>query len=511
MSVDEHVTDGQAPDAAPHSGRRQVDTLIDIGRASFELFHDDQERPYARANGDVFLVPSRECAARLRIAFREEEGRYPAKWSLAEAMDALAAEGVHECPEESVYLRVGGDRPRIVLDLADEHRRVVRIQDGFWTVGADSPVNFPRRTTTQAIPAPRSGGALSLLRPFVNVSSDDEFMLVCAWLVMALSPVGPYPLLVLQGEQGSAKSTTAKVLKSLVDPVAAPLRAAPRTLRDLAIMAESNWVVAFDNLSGLSPDLSDGLCRLATGGGFSTRSLYTDDQERVFEQQRPVILNGIDAVATRQDLLDRAIVLRLPRLNRYRDEASLWDDFAEERPLILGALLDGAATAMQAVNNTHTDGRHRMADFVRWVTAAAPTLGWAPQDFTEAYEANQASSLRMSLDSSPVAREIRRLMEQRRMLHEENDRVWEGTPTDLYAELQAHLSDSARRGRAWPANPQALSSKLTMLAPALRQDGIEVEHTTVGRDRAKERWIVVRPIGDTGDAGDANGGMDEDE
>ena len=60
------------------------------------------------------------------------------------------------------------------------------------------------------------------------------------------------------------------------------------------IAATNGWVVALDNLSHLSTWLSDALCRLATGGGFSTRELYTHDEEKLFDAQRPVILNGIE-------------------------------------------------------------------------------------------------------------------------------------------------------------------------------------------------------------------------
>ena len=78
-------------------------------------------------------------------------------------------------------------------------------------------------------------------------------------------------VLVLHGEQGAAKSTTARVLRRLCDPNTAPLRAAPRGVRDLMIAATNSWPFCFDNLEHLPPWISNALCRLATGGGFATR------------------------------------------------------------------------------------------------------------------------------------------------------------------------------------------------------------------------------------------------
>lgn len=147
-----------------------------------------------------------------------------------------------------------------------------------------------------------------------------------AWLIQALRPKGAYPVLILQGEQGSAKSTTERLLRALIDPSTAPLRTTPRNERDLIIAATNSWCAAFDNISTLPPWLSDALCRLSTGGGFSARELYTDAEEVLFDVTRPVILNGTTDVATRPDLLDRALVMMLPAIQEEgrTPEADLW-------------------------------------------------------------------------------------------------------------------------------------------------------------------------------------------
>jgi hypothetical protein len=183
-----------------------------------------------------------------------------------------------------------------------------------------------------------SGGSVEVLRSFLNVQSDTDFVLVVAWALTVLRDCGPYPVLALSGEHGSAKSTFSAILRALLDPNTAPLRALPREDRDLFIAATNGHVLTFDNVSGLRAWISDTLCRLATGGGFAVRQLYTDQDEVLFDAARPVILNGIEDIVERPDLADRAVFLTLEPIpeERRRPEGELWTAFEAERPRILG-------------------------------------------------------------------------------------------------------------------------------------------------------------------------------
>ena len=95
-----------------------------------------------------------------------------------------------------------------------------------------------------------------------------------AWLTAALRPVGPYPILVLHGEHGSAKSTLAKILRLLIDPQACSNLSEPKSTRDLMVTAVNGWLLDYDNISAIPDWLSDGLCRLVFGGGFASHALH---------------------------------------------------------------------------------------------------------------------------------------------------------------------------------------------------------------------------------------------
>ena len=119
------------------------------------------------------------------------------------------------------------------------------------------------------------------------------------------------------------------------------------------------------------PWLSDALCRLASGGSFAVRRLYTDDEEVLFKAARPTLLNGIEDVIGRADLADRAIFLTLEPIGeeQRRSETELWREFELARPRILGALLDAVAHGLRAVGSVQLARLPRMADFALWATA----------------------------------------------------------------------------------------------------------------------------------------------
>jgi hypothetical protein len=241
--------------------------------------------------------------------------------------------------ERSVYVRLAEHAGAIYLDLANERWQAIKITEGGWGIVSDPPVKFLRARGMLALPTPVPGGSLDDLQPFINVgiACEADWTLLMAWLVSTFRPHGPFPVLCLHGEQGSAKSTTARVLRALVDPNSAALRADPRDARDLIIAANNGWVVALVNLSRIPVWLSDAICRLATGGGFGARELYSDSDEILFEAQRPVILNGIEELATRGDLLDRSIIQHLASIAEEdrKAEGPFWEDFEAKRPQIL--------------------------------------------------------------------------------------------------------------------------------------------------------------------------------
>ena len=258
-------------------------------------------------------------------------------------MQSASCVAVHYLKDDKypTAVRVAGDDDVIWLDLANESWQAVRIDANGWRIVDNPDVAFVRPRGVLPLPTPEPDGSLDDFRKLVNVESDEDWILIVAWLVASLRPSGPYPALSVNGEAGAAKSTLCRILRGLVDPNVAAIRSAPRDERDLVIAGSNGHVIALENISKIPDWLSDALCRLSTGGGFGTRELYSDGEEKLFEGQRPVILNGINELCTRSDLLDRAICVSLPAIpeNKRTTESDLWQ--AYER--IRGRTLGGAA------------------------------------------------------------------------------------------------------------------------------------------------------------------------
>jgi hypothetical protein len=238
------------------------------------------------------------------------------------------------------------------------------------------------------------------VRPFLNVRESD-FVLVVAYLLAALRPQGPYPVLVLYGEQGTAKTNIIRRLRSLVDPNSVATSSLPAGARDVFVAANNTHVQGFENVSKLTDSLSDVLCRLATGGGWRTRTLFKNTDETLFEGARPIALEGISNFVSRGDFQDRAIILPLEPMARYRTEQELNIDFERQRAGIFGALLDLLVQGVRMLPETRLTNPPRMADFARWAVACGLAT------FEAAYATNRQNAISVILEHDPLAQAVR--------------------------------------------------------------------------------------------------------
>jgi len=466
-------------------GPSQADTLIGLA-SDAGLFHAADGTGYAdlEVNGhrETWPIRSKGFKRWLTRLFFEATGGAPNSEALQSALNVIEARAHFDSPQMEVCIRVAGHEDKLYLDLADDVWRAVEIDETGWRLVAEPPVRFRRPAGMQPLPMPAAGGSVERLRSFLNVGRDEDFVLVVAWALAVLRNKGPYPIIVLSGEQGSAKSTFSAILRALLDPNTAPLRALPREDRDLFIAASNGHVLTFDNVSGLPPWISDTLCRLATGGGFAVRQLYTDQDEVLFDAARPVVLNGIEDIVTRPDLADRAIILTLepiPEEHR-RAEKELWAAFEEEQPQILGALLDAISLGLRRLPDTRLEKLPRMADFALWATACEGTI-WREGTFWQAYAGNLDEAVDSVIEAEPVGSSVRSLMASRT--------EWTGTASELLSALSFEVGERIAKAKAWPATPRALSGRLRRAATFLRKVGIEIEFNKEGR--ARDRIIRI--------------------
>ncbi|GCE04711.1 bifunctional DNA primase/polymerase [Dictyobacter aurantiacus] len=435
-----------------------------------EFFVDNEGTAYARVpvenHKEIYPVNKMICRDWLADMYYRSTGRAANSQAVQDTVNTLSSLARASKKQENVYIRHAYHNGNIYIDLGDSTWRVVEISSTGWRILETSPVAFRRPKGIAALPDPVRGGTLNELKQFINISSEQDWVLLQSWLIGSVHPTGPYPILIISGPAGSAKSTTAKVLRALVDPNISPLRDTPKDRGDLAVRANNNWILIFDNLSFVQTWFSDALCVLATGGGFSTRKLYSDDDESIFDSKRPSIITGIDDLATRGDLLDRSIILSSQRVPQYKPESEFLEDFNEARPRIMGALYDAVASSLARMKETKLNSSYRMADFAKWATAAEQALGHAGGTFETAYAQNREGTNSIVVESSPVARAIVDFMD--------NKKTWTGTMKELLVEISSH-KDVSEYSKEWPQNEIKLGNKIKQIETNLKEQGIEIQ------------------------------------
>ncbi len=533
--------------AEASGGTSQADKLTSIIRNQ-ELWHTPDKIAYAtvtiHGHKKNLRIESKAFEHWLGSVFFDGFDEIAKNQAKSDAINTAIGLAIYGGPTHPVYLRLAEHNGKLYLDLGDDEWQAIEIDKQGWRLISDPPVKFRRTAGMRALPEPRSGGNIRDLRKFVNVASDEDFALIVAWLLMGFHPTGEYPILVLGGQQGASKSTTARVFRSLLDPNDADLRSTPRTEDDFAVEASNNRLLVFDNLSWVSDWLSDALCRLASGGANAKRRLYTDADEAIVRYCGPAIINGVVDLARRPDLLDRCILIDLPILKNTLTKRSFWSEFETFRPRILGALLDCVSSAL--AQPRPVDAPPRMAEFAEWVHSAEPKLAqqWnlgyenarqqyeiivakltdnaesahehavavtEPQDKRKAatladktkrsaeeaensaplnwttgallklYQNNIMKAKLSGLEQSPVVPAL--------LDFADKQCPWKGTSTVLLKELTSQTGGTRiSQGKGWPNSPISLGNTLSRLAPSLAAVGVIVEKGHSG----KRFWTIQK-------------------
>ncbi len=431
--------------------------------------------------------PSAKLRQILTQRFLEKHNRAPNRESLNQAGDTIVA----KCgagPKVDTHVRFARSNEAIFLDLCDDQWRAVEITANGWQVVANPPVLFRRGAGAKPLPEPVKGGSLDALRGLINTGDDENWCLMLAWLVGCFLPTGAFPLLLVEGEMGSAKSTACLLLLALVDPSTGGLCGQPKDEVDATVSALHSGVLAYDNLKTLRADMSNVFCRFSTGQGYRTRTFYENLGLTVVEVRLPLLINGIDSTVMQGDLLNRSIKLWLPAIAAADRTtiAKVEREFEVLRPGVLGALLDAVSTGLANLPNTVVADAPRMSDFCTFVVACEPALPWQPGEFLNAYRGKQADAVANIVDLDDVGSALLKWADENLtpgssavvypgvLLRWLND-VTVDVPKDLYH---------------WPHNPQEMAYRLPGLAPMLRDRGIHI--LKLKRDKNGVRYEIRR-------------------
>ena len=338
-----------------------------------------------------------------------------------------------------------------------------------------------------ALPLPERGGSIQQLRELVNLS-DDGFVLYVSWILDALCPGRPHPVLFLSGSEGSAKSMATEFARSLTDPNTADLRNLPTTIRDLYVAANNARVLAFDNIGGtITTTISDALCQLSTGSGYGKRKLYSDVGEVLIRGHRPIVLNGLANAISRSDLADRSVILPMARIadDDRESHAAMKERFGACRGQIFGALLNCVSGGLRQLPRVRLERLPRMSDYVLWGVACEP---FPPAIFLAAFERSAAEANENVAEADPVATAIAAFMADR-------DSPWTGTAAALLTELSTRDKSEAApsQSKTWPREAAIFGRRLRAVTTVLHKLGVDVQ---IGKasNRKRTRTVTLRRI-----------------
>ena len=390
---------------------------------------------------------------------------------------------------EPVFNRVGFDKNgNYYYDLSNTNWEMIKISENDYRLDEYQPVCFNRykHQIPQVEPNLRVNNmsGIDKLSKYINIK-EDMLLFIC-WLISCFVPNIPHPILILHGEMGSAKTTALSFIKRIVDPSIIETLSMPKDVRSLSVIMQKHWFIPFDNISYISEEMSDFLCRVVTGTAIQDRKLHTNGEDYIFKFQKIVGINGINQVVNKPDLIDRSIIIELePIQPDDRKEISQFKaEFENDLPEILGCIFKILSESIRYYKEYKPCKPQRMADFQRWGCAIG--YAWKGEqgalNFLSDYVDKTISQKTDVLNYDVVSSTLISYMECRA--------EYSGTMTNLLSELkdEADRTGVDIRGNHFPSNARALSAKINELKGTLSLVGFAISNTR----NSKERIITIK-------------------
>ncbi len=459
-------------------------------REDVTLFHDEQGDAYIslEIGGHQETWPCKGKAMKRLLASKtwETEKTALGSESIKSMVTVLEGKACFEGAKIKLHNRVAFNSDELFYDLTNEKWQAVKINKDGWEVVDKPPILFRRYSHNKAQIIPSRDGDIRLFLDCINITSPEQRLLIQVFLVACFIPDFPHAMLTVFGAQGSSKSTLSKLLRLLVDPSMIEVAGLPKSQKELVQMLAHHYFLFFDNVSYISDESSDILCKAITGGGFSKRELYENDEDIIYSFKRSIGINGVNLVTTRPDLLERSLLVELERFSETerKTEGALYEKFEKDLPIILGGVFDVIVETLKRKSSIHVSLLPRMADWTLWGCAISEALGYKKEEFLTAYRNNITHQTEMLLNDNIVAVAITTFMEDKD--------EWKDTPTELFEQLCNHSAFYGidTREKYWPKGANVLSRRLNELSTPLKQMGISVVISTSG----SERYIHIKKV-----------------
>lgn len=439
--------------------RNDTNKLLNFDNSDFDCFVTEK----AQGLGEIISNPT---VATIKNNFRTLFNKYAMRIPVANRV---------AFKDDTLYYAVSED-----FTVAIRDNKIMKYK------GNEMYFYYPEYFKEQCMPDLKSSASAlpELVKQVFNI--DDEYLLCfLAQLCTFFIPNINNPILVLNGGQGTSKSTTSKKIKSIVDPANLDVITMPDKEDGLFSVLLSSYLVAFDNVDKISSTFSDILCTNCTGGNAGKRKLYSDNDLIQIKLHTNVILNGIGEFVKKSDLAERCNTIYLEQIKVRLTERQVWKEFEAVKPKILGSIFNTLKVGLTLIDEmtAQIEKLPRMADFAIYGAAFIKAMGLDYKEFIAQYTHNTATLLGERADTDDFVILIKTF------LNEHNGR-WEGQSKALLAEL--NILASKKRLPIDKFVPNTLSRKLGNMQPSLTAAGVEFI-----KGRTGKRYIKLSLIDNT--------------
>ncbi len=410
------------------------------------------------------------------------------------AYDTICAVVTRYKQQTPVYTRVGYDNGQVYYDLKNQAGDVVVIKPNNMFITQKSSISnvlfYEDNTMSEQVePEISEYGLLDFIDEFLNIDKAHK-LLLAVYICAAFIPNIKHPILIVEGEKGAGKTNLLKFLSLIINPVTKDVLVLPKKEDNLITALSNNYFSAFDNIGKLSKDFCNIFCQASTGGTLIKRKLYSDNREICINIKRLVAMNGINLEISQADLLDRAIMLTL---NRIEEDKRLPEEILDEKvnsvlPNVLGDIFNVLSKALAIYPDVNLAEYPRMADFSRYGFAIAEAIEKGKgNEFIDTYKQNIKLATESAVQENPVLNALKEFAE--------NQKYWRGTMTELLNELQKivrSLYINKTLPASFPNNPISLSRMLNTHKHELKNLDIDIN---IGR--TTNRYVELRKIGES--------------
>ena len=480
--------------------------LKTIKERYIEIFKDELNEFYVtlRINGHVESVQFKSDRFKntIRKDYYEQEKKILSDDMLDGILKLIESQLMYneDIKKIDLNLRVAkiiNDSDAIYYDLTNSKWEIIKITSEGWDILNNNEIpifkRYEKNCSPQVYPSKKCDeNTFNRFLKLFNIESKKDILLLSVYIISLFIPDIPKPILVLSGAGGGAKTTTFEIIKNTVDPCNIETLSFPSKIDDLIQTLSHHYVNFFDNVSSISEDESDLLCRSVTGAGFSKRALYSNDDDFIYKFKRAIGVNSIHLATTRADFLDRSLIIKLKRIDKKarRKKEDIDREFEKLRPFVLGFIFDVLVLVLK-YRKENKDEKilkeyPRMADFAEWGETIARCLGYEANEFINAYQENLSNQNDEVIESSPVAEAL--LL----FIREMNKEYWQGTPTQLHKNLTDiidQVKPELKKSNLWPKASNALTFKINEVEPNLKEKGIEI--ITGEKDTEGNRIIKI--------------------